>query len=79
MDWLTGRYGLLIDQLSITEHRVESENVNRALAANYDALKTRLRQLGFFTDLADASNSQVIVPRFEITHGEFVEVNTITN
>lgn len=79
MDWLAGRYGLLIDQLSITEHRVESESVNRALAANYDALKTRLRQLGFFTDLADASNSQVIVPRFEITHGEFVEANTITN
>jgi len=79
MDWLAGRYGLLIDQLSITEHRTETEGVNRALAANYDALKTRLRQLGFFTDLADASNSQVIVPRFEITHGEFAEANSITN
>jgi hypothetical protein len=48
----------------------ESEQVNRALARNYEALKTRLRQLGFFTDLADASNSQVIAPRFAITDGD---------
>ena len=70
VDWLGRRYGLLIDTLSITGDRVESEQVNRALAKNYEALKTRLRQLGFFTDLADASNSQVIAPRFTITHGQ---------
>jgi hypothetical protein len=33
---------------------------------NYEALKNRLRQLGFYTDLSDASNSQVIKPRFKI-------------
>ena len=64
MDWLAGRYGLLIDRLG--EGYPEDEHANRGLAANFDALKTRLRQLGFFTDLADASNSQVIVPRFPI-------------
>ena len=48
----------------------ESEFVNQALTKNYEALKIRLRQLGFFTDLADASNSQVIAPRFTITHGQ---------
>lgn len=73
VDWLAGRYGLLVDQLSLSGNSGDSENVNRALASNYDALKTRLRQLGFFTDLADASNSQVIAPRFEITHGELAE------
>ncbi|MCO6042669.1 hypothetical protein NG895_02005 [Aeoliella sp. ICT_H6.2] len=68
VDWLGGRYGLLIDTLG--PNGEESEQNNRALAANYEALKTRLRQLGFFTDLADASNSQVIEPRFHIVSGE---------
>ena len=40
--------------------------VARALENNYTALKDRLRQLGFFTDLSDASISQVIRPRFPI-------------
>lgn len=65
VDWLAGRYGLLIDRLG-PDAAAESEQVNRALARNYGALKTRLRQLGFFVDLADASNSQVIEPRFAI-------------
>ncbi|MEQ8636401.1 methylation-associated defense system protein MAD7 [Gimesia maris] len=64
VDWLKSRYGLLIDTLG--DDTDETEVKNRALAANYDALKTRLRQLGFFTDLADASNSQTIEPRFRI-------------
>lgn len=64
VDWLRGRYGLLIDSLGTGTH--DDERVNRALATNLQALKTRLRQLGFFTDLSDASNSQVIVPRFQI-------------
>lgn len=62
--WLKGRYGLLIDSLGRTTP--EDEQTNRALAVNFEALKTRLRQLGFFTDLSDASNSQVIRPRFPI-------------
>lgn len=65
VDWLAGRYGLLIDRLG-PDAAAESEQVNRALARNSGALKTRLRQLGFFVDLADASNSQVIEPRFAI-------------
>ena len=70
VDWLARRYGLLVDTLSVAGEGTETEHVNRALAKNYEALKTRLRQLGFFTDLADASNSQVIAPRFTITHGQ---------
>ena len=64
VDWLRGRYGLLIDTLGPDAEETEANN--RALAANYEAFKTRLRQLGFFTDLADASNSQTIEPRFRI-------------
>jgi hypothetical protein len=64
VDWLRGRYGLLIDTLG--PGVPDDEQINRALATNLSALKTRLRQLGFFTDLSDASNSQVITPRFQI-------------
>jgi hypothetical protein len=67
-DWLLERYGLLIDTLG--PYGEESESNNRAMAANFDAFKTRLRQLGFFTDLADASNAQVIEPRFRIVDGK---------
>lgn len=70
VDWLARRYGLLVDTLSVAGGGTESEFVNQALTKNYEALKIRLRQLGFFTDLADASNSQVIAPRFTITHGQ---------
>lgn len=61
--WLRDRYGILID--SIGEDN-DSPDVARALEVNYSALKDRLRQLGFFTDLSDASISQVIKPRFPI-------------
>ena len=64
VDWMQGRYGLLIDTFGIGH--AEEEETNRALVRNYEALKTRLQQLGFFTDMADASNSQVITPRFRI-------------
>jgi hypothetical protein len=61
--WLADRYGILIDT---TRGPNDSPEVSRALEANYSALKDRLRQLGFFTDLSDASISQVIRPRFPI-------------
>ena len=62
--WLRDRYGILIDS---TGEPNDSPDVARALELNYSALKDRLRQLGFFTDLSDASISQVIKPRFPIT------------
>lgn len=62
--WLRERYGILIDT---TGELNDNPDVARALEANYSALKDRLRQLGFFTDLSDASISQVIKPRFPIT------------
>lgn len=62
--WLRDRYGILIDT---TGEDNDSPDAARALEVNYSALKDRLRQLGFFTDLSDASISQVIKPRFPIT------------
>lgn len=64
VQWLRQRYGILIDT---TGEPNDSPDVARALELNYSALKDRLRQLGFFTDLSDASISQVIKPRFPIT------------
>lgn len=66
--WLQERYGLLIDKYG--DDVPEDEQTNRALATNYEHLKIRLRQLGFFTALSDASNSQVIRPRFPIVEDE---------
>jgi hypothetical protein len=62
-NWLKNRYGIYIDTIP---GNADSPEMARALEANYTALKERLRQLGFFTDLSDASNSQVIRPRFPV-------------
>jgi hypothetical protein len=61
--WVRDRYGIRIDT---TPEISDSTEVVRALEANYLTLKDRLRQLGFFTDLSDASISQIIRPRFPI-------------
>lgn len=61
--WLRTRYGILIDS---TGEKNDSPEIARALEVNYTFLKDRLRQLGFFTDLSDASVSQVIKPRYPI-------------
>jgi len=63
VEFLKKRYGLLIDCDKGAEETPEGA---KALENNFNALKTRLRQLGFYTDLSDASNSQVIRPRFTI-------------
>lgn len=78
VDWMAGRYGLLVDRLAVQGAPPEEEHLNRAFAVNSEALKTRLRQLGFFSDLADAGNSQVIAPRFTITDGEIPASTTAT-
>ena len=64
--WLENRYGIHIDT---TKTANDSPDAARSLEANYSALKDRLRQLGFFTDLSDASISQVIRPRFPVNVG----------
>lgn len=63
VEWLKNRYGLYINEWPGGS---DSPEIAKALNNNYEALKNRLRQLGFYTDLSDASNSQVIKPRFKI-------------
>jgi hypothetical protein len=63
VEWLKNRYGIYINEWPGGS---DSPEIAKALNNNYEALKNRLRQLGFYTDLSDASNSQVIKPRFKI-------------
>jgi hypothetical protein len=63
VEWLKNRYGIYINEWP---EELDSPAIAKALNNNYEALKSRLRQLGFYTDLSDASNSQVIKPRFKI-------------
>ena len=63
VEWLKTRYGIYINEWIRPN---DSPETAKALNNNFLALKERLRQLGFYTDLSDASNSQVIKPRFKI-------------
>jgi hypothetical protein len=63
VEWLKNRYGIYINELP---EGSDSPETAKALNSNFLALKDRLRQLGFYTDLSDASNSQVIKPRFKV-------------
>jgi len=63
VEWLRDRYGIYINEVPGGS---DSPEIAKALSKNFAALKERLRQLGFYTDLSDASNSQVIKPRFRI-------------
>jgi hypothetical protein len=63
VQWLKDRYGIYINEWVTGS---DSPETAKALNNNFLALKERLRQLGFYTDLSDASNSQVIKPRFKI-------------
>ena len=57
------RYGIYINEVPSGS---DSPETAKAFKRIISALKDRLRQLGFYTDLSDASNSQVIKPRFRV-------------
>lgn len=61
------RYGLIID--GTDEPRFKNADIKTHLAfkENVDALKNKLRQIGFYTDLSDASSLQKIRPRYKFT------------
>lgn len=66
LSWLRSRYGFVI---YAPLHRSVPPEDYEAWRANERAFRERLQQVGFFTDLSDAFNSQTIRPRFEISHG----------
>lgn len=61
--WLHERYGFVIYAPS---HRVVPPEEHEAWRQNERELRERLRQIGFFTDLSDAYNSQTLRPRYKI-------------
>jgi hypothetical protein len=60
--WMRERYGLVIMPLW-PDATIED---NKAFNTNLNNLKRRLREIGFYTDLSDAYNTQTIRPRYPI-------------
>lgn len=68
IDWLRLRYGFVINGLdSAYVDRAELID-NEAFLQNIQALKDRLREIGFYTDLSDASNAQTLRPRYKLDY-----------
>ena len=61
LDFLSNRFGLLIDTPPAFDQSVEA---TAAAKENYAALKQRLQQMGMFPDMSDDFNAQRITPRF---------------
>ena len=61
LDFLSSRFGLLIDTPPAFDQSVEA---TAAAKENYAALKQRLQQMGMFPDMSDDFNAQRITPRF---------------
>lgn len=67
MDWLHERYGFIINGLDSPNYAKQAELAdNEAFRHNIQALKDRLREIGFYTDLSDAYNAQTIQPRYKL-------------
>ncbi len=67
LGWLEHRYGVIVapaatpggrKPITLEEHRAFRENVQ--------ALKDRLREIGFYDDLSDAYNAQTVRPRYQL-------------
>lgn len=63
IEWLRTRYGFVI---YAPAHRGVAPEEQDAWRKNELALRERLRQIGFFTDLSDAYNSQTLRPRYTV-------------
>ena len=65
IDWLRTRYGILLNPLSRPGGATSGDDYP-AYRDNLAALKQRLREIGFYTDLSDAYNAQTIQPRYSL-------------
>lgn len=63
---LRSRYGLIINGIEEPRFAGAGIDVYAAFAENAEALKNRLRQIGFYTDLSDACILQRIRPRYKL-------------
>lgn len=62
------RYGLIIDGTGETRFKDADIKTHLAFKENMTALKNKLRQIGFYTDLSDASSLQKIRPRYKFNN-----------
>lgn len=63
---IRSRYGLVINGIN-DPHFIDADvELNAAFHDNMEALKNKLRQIGFYTDLSDACILQKIHPRYNI-------------
>lgn len=60
------RYGLVINGVNEERFKNADLNTNLAFKENMDALKNKLRQIGFYDDLSDAYILQKVRPRYDI-------------
>ncbi len=60
------RYGLIVNGADSPRFTNADVNTNAAFKENMDAFKNKLRQIGFYTDLSDATILQKIHPRYKI-------------
>jgi hypothetical protein len=63
VQWLRTRYGFVV---YAPAHRAVMPEEQEAWRRNERSLRERLRQIGFFTDLSDAYNSQTLRPRYKV-------------
>ncbi|OJV96059.1 MAG: hypothetical protein BGO39_03550 [Chloroflexi bacterium 54-19] len=66
IEWLRQRYGFVINGMDSSYNQQAEITDSEAFRQNIQALKDRLREIGFYTDLSDAYNSQTIKPRYQI-------------
>lgn len=60
------RYGLIINGINEPRFADADISMNAAFRVNMDALKDKLRQIGFYTDMSDACILQKIRPRYKL-------------
>lgn len=65
-DSIRSRYGLVINGLNEERFAHGDVSVNNAFHKNMEALKNKLRQIGFYTDMSDACILQKIRPRYNL-------------
>lgn len=67
LHWIERRYGFVIGpSITTPSERPVTLEQHRAYRQNVQALKDRLREIGFYDDLSDAFNAQRIRPRYPI-------------
>ena len=64
--WLYNRYGLIINGLEHERYANSDIRTHLGFGQNVEALKDKLRRIGFYTQLSDAYLLQKIRPRYEL-------------